>query len=230
MYKLLLCWRYLRTRYIALASVVSVMLGVATMIVVNSVMAGFSHEMQERIHGIISDVVVESRSLDGFNDPAYHMQQIQSVVGEYIVGMTPTIHVPAMLSFEVNGAWVQRQVNFIGIDEQTYGDVGDFGEYLQHPANRERLSFDLRENGYDEIDHQAGADGVARPGMRRAGWSHRRRMAEIRRLSIPVRPPVEGGANDPFLAGQAESTGPGEGVDFDPALEEHPGVVMGIAL
>ncbi len=230
MYKLLLCWRYLRTRYIALASVVSVMLGVATMIVVNSVMAGFSHEMQERIHGIISDVVVESRSLDGFIDPAYHMQQIQSVVGEDIVGMTPTIHVPAMLSFEVNGQWVQRQVNFIGIDEQTYGVVGDFREYLQHPANREQLSFDLRENGYDEIDHQAAADGVARPGMRRAGWSHRRRMAEIRRLSIPARPPVQGGANDPFLNPPGELAQSGEGEDFDPAVEQHPGVVMGIAL
>ena len=42
MYKLLLCWRYLRTRYIALASIISVTLGVATMIVVNSVMAGFT--------------------------------------------------------------------------------------------------------------------------------------------------------------------------------------------
>ena len=43
-YKYLLCWRYLKTRYIALASVISVMLGVATMIVVNSVMAGFCRE------------------------------------------------------------------------------------------------------------------------------------------------------------------------------------------
>ncbi|HEV3136736.1 MAG TPA: ABC transporter permease, partial [Pirellulales bacterium] len=60
MYKLLLCWRYLRTRYIALASIISVTLGVATMIVVNSVMAGFTHEMQSRIHGILSDVVFES--------------------------------------------------------------------------------------------------------------------------------------------------------------------------
>ena len=60
MYKLLLCWRYLRTRYIALASIISVMLGVATMIVVNSVMAGFSSEMQGRIRGIICDVVFES--------------------------------------------------------------------------------------------------------------------------------------------------------------------------
>ena len=60
MYKLLLCWRYLRTRYIALASIISVMLGVATMIVVNTVMAGFTHEMQGRMHDILSDVVFES--------------------------------------------------------------------------------------------------------------------------------------------------------------------------
>ncbi len=36
MYKLFLSLRYLRTRFIALASIISVMLGVATMIVVNS--------------------------------------------------------------------------------------------------------------------------------------------------------------------------------------------------
>ena len=230
MYKLLLCWRYLRTRYIALASVISVMLGVATMIVVNSVMAGFSHEMQERIHGIISDVVVESRSLDGFNDPDWHMQKIQSVAGEYIVGMTPTIHVPAMLSFEVNGQWVQRQVNFIGIDEKTYGDVADIGEYLQHPANRELLSFDLRDGGYDESDHQGGADAAPRPQMRRAGWSHRRRMADIRALASPVRPSAMGDVNDPFFSPPGES-GQADGGDvFDPAVLQHPGVVMGIAL
>ena len=105
MYKLLLCWRYLRTRYIALASIISVMLGVATMIVVNSVMAGFTHEMQDRIHGILSDVVFESHSLDGFPDPERHMERIREVAGEYIAGMTPTVVIPAMLIFEVHGQW-----------------------------------------------------------------------------------------------------------------------------
>ncbi len=47
MYKAFLSLRYLRTRYIAMASIVSVMLGVATMIVVNSVMKGFTSEMRE---------------------------------------------------------------------------------------------------------------------------------------------------------------------------------------
>ena len=63
MYKLLLSWRYLRTRYIALASIISVTLGVATLIVVNSVMAGFTHEMHKRMHGILSDV--RYRTLSG---------------------------------------------------------------------------------------------------------------------------------------------------------------------
>ena len=69
MYKLLLSWRYLRTRYIALASIISVTLGVGTLIVVNSVMAGFTREMHVRLHGILSDVIVESHSMDGLVEP-----------------------------------------------------------------------------------------------------------------------------------------------------------------
>ena len=51
MYKAFLSLRYLRTRYIAMASIVSVMLGVATMIVVNSVMKGFTSEMRAASRG-----------------------------------------------------------------------------------------------------------------------------------------------------------------------------------
>ena len=50
--------RYLRTRYIALASIISVTLGVATLVVVNSVMAGFSAEMHDRLHGLASDILM----------------------------------------------------------------------------------------------------------------------------------------------------------------------------
>src|SRR5881398_2475800 len=69
MYKVLLCWRYLLTRYLALACVVSVMLGVATLIVVNSVMGGFSTKLRERLHGLLSDVVIESTTYTGIIDP-----------------------------------------------------------------------------------------------------------------------------------------------------------------
>jgi lipoprotein-releasing system permease protein len=178
MYKLLLCWRYLRTRWIALVCVASVMLGVATMIVVNAVMAGFSHEMQTRIHGILSDLVFESHSLSGFQDPKWHMEEIDRAAGGDIEGMTPTVAVPAMLSFQVRGQWLTRQVMFIGIDEKTHSAVSDFGTYLQHPENRRQLSFDLRDGGYDTFDSQAegkaGENGSTRPAMEGAGWPHRR--------------------------------------------------------
>jgi lipoprotein-releasing system permease protein len=195
MYKLLLCWRYLRTRWIALASVVSVTLGVATMIVVNAVMAGFSHEMQTRIHGILSDIVFESHSLSGFQDPEWHMQEIRRAAGDDIAGMTPTVAVPAMLSFQVRGQWITRQVMFIGIDAQTHANVSDFGGFLQHPANRQQLSFDLRDGGYD-TQEQAGEDGPLRPALENAGWPHRRERVEQeriwreqqRRANGPVRP------------------------------------------
>jgi lipoprotein-releasing system permease protein len=182
MYKLLLCWRYLRTRWIALASVISVTLGVATMIVVNAVMAGFSHEMQTRIHGILSDLVFESHSLSGFQDPAWHMEEIRRAAGDEIAGMTPTVAVPAMLNFQVRGQWITRQVMLIGIDEATHASVSDFGRYLQHPANREQLAFELRDGGYDTVDSQAGGTEPTRPALKDAGWPYRRMRVERERL------------------------------------------------
>ncbi|MEI6239368.1 MAG: FtsX-like permease family protein [Planctomycetia bacterium] len=182
MYKLLLCWRYLRTRWIALASVISVTLGVATMIVVNAVMAGFSNEMQTRIHGILSDIVFESHSLSGFQDPKWHMDEIRRAAGESIAGMTPTVAVPAMLSFQVRGQWVTRQVMFIGIDESSHATASDFGRYLQHPQNRRQLSFQLREGGYDTVDSQTETPGATRPALEGAGWPYRRMRVERERL------------------------------------------------
>ena len=176
MYKLLLCWRYLRTRYIALASIISVTLGVATMIVVNSVMEGFTSEMQNRIHGILSDVVFESRSFDGMPDAEWLEEQIRQVAGDQIEAMSPTVVVPAMLNFQYNGN-DRQQVQLIGIDEKTQSSVSDFSKYLQHPANRKAMSFELRQGGYDVRDHQAGPDVPERKQMADAGWGHRREVA-----------------------------------------------------
>ncbi len=180
MYKLVLCWRYLRTRWIALASIVSVTLGVATMIVVNSVMEGFSQEMQGRIHGILSDVTVESHGAEGFSDPEAHMDRIRRVAGKYIAGMSPVLAIPAMLSFQVQGNWHQRQVTLFGIDSATYGQVGDFNRYLQHPSNRRSLEFRLRQGGYDTIDHEGGPDALPRRRMDIAGWPYRRHVGRVR--------------------------------------------------
>lgn len=130
MYKLLLCLRYLRTRYIALASIISVMLGVATMIVVNSVMAGFSSEMRDRIHGILADVIVETTSLDGTPDPERHMADIRRVAGGNIEAMTATVEVYGMMSFKYHGQWITRPITIIGINPEEKAKVGPLTDYL----------------------------------------------------------------------------------------------------
>src|SRR3984885_9679141 len=102
MYKLLLCWRYLRTRYLAMVCIISVMLGVATLIVVNSVMNGFSFKLRDRLHGLLADVVIESRGLDGFPNANEHMKNIRkSPIGDRIEAMTATVEVFAMLQYRV---------------------------------------------------------------------------------------------------------------------------------
>jgi lipoprotein-releasing system permease protein len=229
MYKLLLCWRYLRTRYIALVSIISVTLGVATMIVVNSVMAGFTHEMQSRIKGILSDLVFESHSMEGFHDAQFHMDEIRKVAGDKIAGMTPTVVVPAMLSFRVGGNWITRQVNLIGVDETSHAQVSDFACYLQHPQNREKLSFNLHEGGYDIRDHQSGPEAKDRPQMREAGWQHRRWGAQRdKAFEVPKEPAPETAdtprPKDPFATHQEKPH------EFDAETDQLTGIVLGMAL
>lgn len=185
MYKLLLCWRYLLTRYIALASIVSVMLGVAAMIVVNAVMCGFIREMESRLHGILSDVIFESRSLSGFQDAQWHMEQIRSCVGDRIEGLTPTVVVPAMMSFPVGprGEMMVKQVDVVGVDELTQGKVSEIAKYLQHPENRKQLSFTLRDGGYDTVAQGNPATAAWRPDMENSGWRYRiDHVAEVEKL------------------------------------------------
>jgi len=241
MYKLLLSWRYLCTRYIALASIISVMLGVATLIVVNSVMAGFSAEMHQRLHGMLSDVVVESAGLEGIHNPEAHMEEIEKVVGDDLEGMTAIVRVPAMMNLRYRGRWITQQVVVIGVDDETYASVSDFSQFLFHEENRKQLSFDLREGGYD-----------AR--MDDAGWEHRRKRVEYERnYAINIEPAPrtvgeaanegemvapfsgrtgevaeDGAALDPFSQGRKDD--PNTAPAFDEMKDQHVGVILGISL
>jgi lipoprotein-releasing system permease protein len=145
-YKVLLCWRYLLTRYLALACIISVMLGVATLIVVNSVMSGFSTKLRHRLHALLSDVVIESFSVDGFAGAQEKMDKIRSVpyLNERIVAMTPTMEVFAMLSFNwPNGERATRAVRLVGVDAKSRVPLGGFKEHLVGQKENADVSFDI---------------------------------------------------------------------------------------
>ena len=254
MYKLLLCWRYLLTRYIALVSVVSVMLGVATMIVVNAVMLGFTTEMQNRIHGILADVIFESSNdMRGMPNAPWHMDEIRNVAGDLIEEMTPTVVVPAMLTYHlgIEGAEPRSMpVELIGIDAPTQSRVSEITKYLQHPENRRELSFDLRESGYNIQGDSKDGSGAFRYEMGYAGWEYRRTTATRKKArreheeherrmeqqfdpaTYSLNPKTEevaaasqGEPKDPF----AEAPSNPEAV-FDAAKQQHAGAVIGFNL
>jgi lipoprotein-releasing system permease protein len=152
-YKLLLCVRYLQTRYLAFICIVSVMLGVATLIVVNAVMSGFSTKLKDRLHGVLSDVIIHTDRTDGFyvadekGDPLPPDQIVAKIMaspaGDKIEAITPTIETFAILQFRYRGTVVAKPVRLIGVDPQGRADVGGFAEFLVRQQNATRPNFDL---------------------------------------------------------------------------------------
>lgn len=174
MYKLLLCWRYLLTRYLALVCIISVMLGVATLIVVNSVMAGFSTKLRERLHGLLSDIVIEARDFQGFANPQGKMSLIQSdpELSKRIEAMTPTLEIFGMIQFDCNGTSIARPVHIIGIDPVGRASVGGFAEHLL--LHKGKPSFELNP---EALEHH---NAIHPP----------HRLDRIMRLMLP--PPTDG--------------------------------------
>src|SRR5262245_12471922 len=129
------------------------MLGVATLIVVNAVMSGFSTKLKDRLHGVLSDVVIDTDRTEGFYVPDENGNPLtpdqivekikKSSVGDRIEAITPTIETFAILQFRYRGAVVAKPVRLIGVDPQGRAEVGGFAEYLVRQKDAPRPSFDL---------------------------------------------------------------------------------------
>src|SRR5262245_34094547 len=137
-YKLLLCWRYLLTRCLPLACIISVMLGVAILIVVNSVMSGFSTKLQKRLRDMSADIVIESKSADGiWNYQAKIDRAMAAPVGNEIEVAAPTMESIAMLQFRINGreGAFPHPIRLIGIEPASRAKMGALSEYLVRQKN-----------------------------------------------------------------------------------------------
>ena len=165
MYKLLLCWRYLRTRYLALVCIISVLLGVGTLIVVNSVMAGFSTKLRDRLHAASSDLQIQSYDYTGMSDPEGKMRLIRAdpELASRIAAMTPTVEIFAMIQFKLNGTPIMKAVRLVGVDPEGRSALGGFKEHLLDPANQQRPSFDLNGAALARYREHHNLDAAPRP-------------------------------------------------------------------
>lgn len=160
MYKLVLCWRYLKTRYLAFACIISVMLGVATLIVVNSVMNGFSTKLKTLLHSVLSDVVIEAHSMEGFHDPLGKIARIRKdpYLNEQIESMAVTLDAFAMLQYRnISGEVATRPVRVTGVEMLSRSQVGGFHENLKNQKDAKVPSFDIPKHlreAYEEAERQ----------------------------------------------------------------------------
>jgi lipoprotein-releasing system permease protein len=196
MYKLLLSWRYLKTRFIALASIVSVTLGVATLIVVNSVMAGFVEQMQSRIHGILSDVEISVPLLTDIENPDRFTQEVRQIVGDDLEELTCVVRSNALISFQFRDRQWTQHVMLLGIDDETFGKVTDFEPYLTNEIKKERFSFQLESEGYTKFL------GAGWPYRREKFW-HQQELERLQReyQQLYDRDAQQAMKNEPFTSG-----------------------------
>ena len=80
MYKLFLCLKYLRRRYLAIVAMLAVALCVAMVLIVVSVMDGFLRKVETSAKGLFGEIVVDATSLSGIGR---YDQFIATLTGEY---------------------------------------------------------------------------------------------------------------------------------------------------
>ncbi|MDI6733004.1 MAG: ABC transporter permease [Planctomycetota bacterium] len=124
MYKIFLAWRYLLSRKIIFLAVGGIAVGVMALIVVTSVMGGFSKEMRERIRGTSAHLNITSG--DSYFVPNFQkvIEQIKST--EEVVGYAPRLEWGALLGSGLNF------VQIIGIEPLLEKNVNAYEKYLSH--------------------------------------------------------------------------------------------------
>jgi lipoprotein-releasing system permease protein len=134
MYKLFMAFRYLRAHKIIYFSIVGVAVGIMTMVVVTSLMGGFSRDMRSRIRGMQTHIIVTSADknlwLTKYDEISETIRKIPRVKG-----------CAPRLEYE---AWLGRG--------GTYSDVHIVGIIPEHEKNVSELETFFRKGGKTIFD------------------------------------------------------------------------------
>jgi lipoprotein-releasing system permease protein len=142
------------------------MLGVATLIVVNSVMSGFSNKLKDRLRGVMADVIVDTDHFDGFyQHPELLAQRIkQSPAGKYVDVIAPSVEVVGTIQFNFRGMNIVKPIKLMGIEPAKQVKVGGFGKYLTRQSQLPGVpSFDLTPEALALHDENVRLDAFMNP-------------------------------------------------------------------
>ncbi len=145
MYKLFLCLRYLRRRYIALVAIIGMALCVAMVLIVVSVMNGFLNAVEKAAKGIMGDIIVDARgSMPYYDEFIREMKQNVSSVK----AATPVVYTYALLRIEQGRT---DTVLVVGTDLREAMEVTDFRRGLYPEALKRSPGFRVPEELAEEL-------------------------------------------------------------------------------
>jgi lipoprotein-releasing system permease protein len=149
-YRLMVALRLLRARKVNLISIVGVMLGVASIIVVLSVMDGFQRQLRAMIRGTLSDMIVEIDP-ERVGSYAEIKRAVEAVDG--VEAVTLQKHAYAVAPADTRDIDGARQsylpVRIVGIVPEDERRVSDFFEYLESfPGQPEDDPFEIETDDF----------------------------------------------------------------------------------
>ncbi len=147
MYRTVLCFRYLMSRFLTLVATGGVFLGVGALVVTVAVMSGFVKGAREACRGGLADVIVDS-DITGFP----HYDELADEIEKHpnVAATTPVVHLFGMVRITPDPATgydtdsvVSRPCALYGVRPAEFAKVGKFSAYLQQQAGAERPSFEV---------------------------------------------------------------------------------------
>ena len=161
MYKLFMALRYLRAHRIIYFSIAGVAIGIMVMIVVTSVMGGFSRDIQKRIRGVQSHILVRGLSYqDTFSNHDELAKRIRGV--PKVTGCAPRLEYLAWLTLSGVGDRTGGQagrfpdVQVLGIDPEQEKGTGELENYFTRGKTRGKPGvFTIDAFKVDEGEHPA---------------------------------------------------------------------------
>ncbi|NOX59207.1 MAG: ABC transporter permease [Planctomycetes bacterium] len=130
MYKLILTVRYLFSKWIAVFSVLSVWLCVAMVLIVFSVMDGFLDNIKQHSRGLLSDIIIDNDTLQGFPYYEEFGEFLKDRMPGEIAVVSPVIYSYGILREPVTN--FTKPVRIVAIDFDSYRAVNDFSDSLYY--------------------------------------------------------------------------------------------------
>jgi len=130
--------RYLRSKLaLTIVCVLGITLGVAVLNIVLSVMTGFSELLKKSVRGSLSDIIITSNYLNGFENYKKIIEGLEKLDG--VEACTPRVEGFALALIESQNFQqpFSQYCRFIGIDPQREPKVSKFAEYVGAGLTRE---------------------------------------------------------------------------------------------